>query len=248
MSVSLIVPLSDPLDAVRAEHWRWLRWRWERVLPASWEVVEGRSTSDPWCKANAVLRAAEQAVHRTWIIIDADVALHPQVLIDAASIVDAGQAAWVHPHRKVYRLAQAPTARLVELDPASDHETLGLPTTLSALEKPPMNGAAGGGCVVVSADAYRQAGGFDPRFTGWSKEDINLGRALTVLVGPPHKLRAGLWHLWHPPQVRLVGRHQKPRPRRIDVEGEALNQRYVAACRDRDAMAALVAEHQGVSL
>ena len=47
-------------------------------------------------------------------------------------------------------------------------------------------------------DAYDQAGGFDPRFVGWGGEDTSLGAALTTLVGPPARLEASVWHLWHP--------------------------------------------------
>lgn len=246
MTVSLIVPLSDPLDPIRAEHWRWLRWRWEAVLPASWEVVEGRSTADPWCKANAVESAAQAALHRTWIVVDADVLIHPQALIDAASIVQAGEAAYVHPQGQCYRMSKGATKRLVTCDPASDHHDLPLSKRDLASDSGMRQFKVphGGGLLVVDRDAYHDAGGFDPRFVGHSLEDINLGRALRTLHGKPVELDKPLWHLWHPPALNDLG---GVTARRKTPEAKALSDRYRHADGHPEAMRALVAEHQGVS-
>ena len=87
---------------------------------------------------------------------------------------------------------------------------------------------------LVAADAYHQAGGFDPRFIGWGGEDTSLGAALSTLVGEPARLEASVWHLYHP-----MSKHVAKIGRMSDVN-EHLNRRYLAANGDREAMQRLI--------
>lgn len=242
MNVSLLVPLADPQDPVRAAHWSWLKERWQETLPASWAICEGSAPAEPWIKAHAVQAASEAALHGVWIVIDADVLLDPGVLVEAARSIAAGEAAWVHPHRVVYRLGPPYTEQVTAHPPGTPNDELPLLTHRAALDRNIYQGSAGGGAVAVSSSAYSEVGGFDPRFVGWGGEDVSFGRALETLCGPPSSLGAPMWHLWHPPQRRPDNPH--PVQRKASIESDELSGRYRDACGDPARMKALIDERR----
>lgn len=55
-----------------------------------------------------------------------------------------------------------------------------------------------GGCFVIRADQYRQAGGFDERFLGWGFEDNAWYATVRDHIGRPEHHGGVAWHLWHP--------------------------------------------------
>ena len=228
-SIRVVIPHSPGDDAHRAAARAWVTDRYRTVhrLP----VIEAPAPPGDWCKAAAVNPAVDELPDtvKVAVIADADSYVTPEALDQA--IADAKTHGWAMPHRWVHRIAAADTARILAGD------TIRHP----ALQHPPASAIAGGGIVVVTADAWRTVAGFDPGFVGWGYEDSALGLALDTLVhrwrwpvsksGPRGKIPA-LWHLWHPPQPdRTAPRDQSVR----------LFAAYQAAHGDPDAMEALAA-------
>ena len=237
-SVSLIVPLGDGHNDTRETNWEWLRARWEALRP-QWEIIEGRCRADRWCKAEAVTNAARYATADVWVICDADLWVESwPTLRDAAEL--ARTHGWSVPCGNVYRLNPTATADIVANDP---DQPIDWPVQRHNLDTSLRNANPyrlfpGGGIFAVTPDAYDQAGGFDPRFVGWGGEDTSLGAALTTLVGPPARLEASVWHLWHPrsKQAAKLGRPSGA--------NERLNRRYLHAEGDPEAMRQLITERE----
>lgn len=226
-AVSVMMPYTSDDEHRQAARRYVLDWYATR-FPA-WEIVEGDCPGE-WSKGRALADAAARAAHDILVVADADSIVPADVLADAARRVAAG-ANWVVPHKLVYRFDQAPTDRIYAgTEPA--------PNPAWCRGRRPYVGVAGGGIVVLTRQAWDTVGGIDPRFAGWGGEDISLARALETLVGPPVRLRAPLFHLFHPQE--LQGRRRRGSP-----ESEALAGRYLDAHGKADVMRALVAEHQG---
>lgn len=218
MSVAVIVPYRDGCEH-RARAWDWLRARYAAEHPG-WELLDAAG-ADPWVKAAAVMPAIAACHADVVIVADADVWCD-----ELASAVDEVQAgwAWAVPHRGVHRLTDTGTAALLagalwEQQPLSERAYLGL---------------LGGGIVIGHRDLLLSVP-LDPRFVGWGQEDESWGLALATLLGPPHRGRGPLVHLWHPPQPRLT--------RRVGSDtGRRLRDRYVLANGDPNVMRALLNE------
>ena len=80
---------------------------------------------------------------------------------------------------------------------------------------------------------------FDSRFVGWSGEDESAALAWTCLAGQPWRGTHPLWHLYHPPQLRMSRRWGSPAAR-------ALAARYRKAARSPQAMRAILDETRTV--
>lgn len=234
MTVSLVVPFS-PDGAERSRNWAFLKARYEVLYPG-WQIVEA---DDPgtggWSKGRAVAAALEDATGDVCIVADADVMVSRAALAEAVGALEQG-AAWVIPHRLVYRLTQAATQAVFD-------GTLTGPVPLPRRHVTRVRkGPAGGGLVVADTESVREVGGIDPRFLGWGGEDISFGRALDTLIGEHTRLADTMWHLHHPPMGRRVGD-------RASEQSELLASRYLEANGDPVAMRALCDEqpYQGVA-
>jgi hypothetical protein len=224
--VLVAIPWRDT-DEHRRAALAWITACWRRL---GIEPVLGTTDTNKWCKAEAIRRAIADRPSRILIIADAD--CWSDDIPEAINRVCNG-APWVIPHHKVHRLT--PEATTDVLAGRQPHE--GMPLDRSFGPDIPgiaYVGVAGGGIVVCSRDVYDQCP-LDPRFVGWGQEDEAWGLALRCLYGPPVRLSAPLWHLWHPPQPRLN--------RGTGSEaGMALYRRYSKAKRRPDEMRALIEE------
>lgn len=227
----LVVPFHPTTDE-RACAAFWVTARLQACHP-SWELAVATEGGEPWTKA----RAANLAVggraydaNSTIVIHDADVAVSATALAQTVAAVESGEAAWGIPHGIVYRLDQASTTEVLAL-PLLIGEPHHWPPDRCA--RKPYLGLPGGGVLVVSAEAWAEVGGFDERFVGWSGEDVALGWALETLCGPPVRMAAPLWHLWHPPARRT---------RTNLYANQRLEAWYRAANGKPDAMRGLLAE------
>ncbi|MGE0138655.1 MAG: galactosyltransferase-related protein [Ilumatobacteraceae bacterium] len=220
MTVSVLIPYTAT-DQARADAFHYVeRWYRERFD----DVVVG-SCVGPWSKGEALRDAAARAAGEILIVADADSLVELDDLEEAIRQAAAGH--WVVPHRTVYRLTEAETARVY--DGARFRRGPGL------VVRQPYTGPPGGGIVVLQRAHWELVGGVDPRFMGWGGEDISFGYALETLVGWHYRLAGRLFHLWH----------EHPAPDlRGSAESEALVARYKAARGDRERMAALVDEHR----
>lgn len=224
MTVSLVVAATND-GAERERNWLWLRRRYELWFP-DWEIVEHTEPITPWSKGEAINAAAERARGDVLVIADADVLVNRVALLDVvAAVRDGGP--WAQPHRVVYRLSERTTRRLLA------GEIAPIPVLLSHkhLERPTHRAAAGGGLVVLTANAFHAVGGIDPAFTGWGGDDISFARALNTLVGPCVQMYHLLWHLAHPTL--------RPSDGRGSPENELLASMYLDADGDREAMTLL---------
>jgi hypothetical protein len=212
MAVSVLIPYRGD-GAHRDAAYAYVRAWWARQYP-HWQVVDGACPDVPWVKALAVEDALTRAGGDVLVVADADV-----VCDGAGPAVGAVQAGapWAMPHRGVYRLTEAATARVLAGGP--------LPDLRARLERGTVTeqyvGVMGGGMTVLTRAAYGRVP-LDPRFRGWSGEDLSHGVALTVTLGPPARLPFALWHLHHPPQPRETRA-------RGSAESWALWERYRAA-------------------
>lgn len=241
--VSVLVPYRGDDGGPRDKAWAYVR-EWYRSQFPGWQVVQGDlPAGSPWVKGDAVQRALTRSDGAICVVADADVL---SVGVDqAVRAVQSGAAPWATPHRRVYRLTEAATARVLAGEPLPDipertprrRQPGQRPRVWRAPDFGEIHAAMlGGGLVVLPRALYEQVP-MDPRFEGWSAEDFSFGRALSVLAGPPWRSSAPLLHLHHPPQPRLtraVG----------SLESRALAQRYRAATTP-DAMRALIAEFAG---
>jgi glycosyltransferase involved in cell wall biosynthesis len=225
--VTVIVPRMHGDQGERALTWAWLKRRLEAQVPA-WQLLEGWG-APPWRKGAAIAQALPRATGRVLVLLDADCALPPEALEEAARLVESGQALWVVPHTLVRRINQETTAEVLAESP-----TVVLPTPTLGLVRPPYKGFAGGGCVVVSKAAYLTTGGIPPSFVGWGSEDECLAIVLDTLVGPHRRLRYDLLHLWHPERKRELGAMSLTRANRDLLAG------YRAAAGDPGRMWQLV--------
>ena len=222
MTVAVIMP-SGITDEWRARARTYVE-EWYRLHVPSAEIVVGECPAgEEWSKGAAVADGIARAPAGAPVLVlaDADSFLHePSELRRAIDLVASG-VPWITPHRRVYRLREAETARLHELGPGVARPRLG------HICRAVYEGPLGGGITVIGADTFERVGGIDRRFLGWGGEDVAFGWALQALAPDGIRLEARLVHLWHPhpaPNLRgspaseeLVAKYQAARgvPRRM---------------------------------
>lgn len=164
------------------------------------EIEQGR----PWSKGLAVHQALEDGFMGTIVVADAD-SIVPGAG-DALRAVYKG-ADWAMPHTMVHRLDEKHSELFIEgVRTADDLSRVGY-------DQEPYVGVEGGGCVVLSGEAYRRAP-MDPEFEGWGQQDKAWALVLRTLYGAPYRSTQPLIHLWHPhPErvSRLVGSQENAR-------------------------------------
>lgn len=189
--VEIIVPLDLKPSPERERNWRRVRRHYEQHHP-NWRIVEGFCPSVAWVKGAAIQDAVSRSKAAVLVIADADCLVDPAALVESVCWVASGFA-WSMPHRLVHRANQSVTEALCKA------EGLEVPHR-SSLDRPPYDGAPGGGVVVVSHVNFDAVGGIPVAFRGWGSEDKCLAMLLDRLVGPCERGAADLVHLWHPPQ------------------------------------------------
>jgi hypothetical protein len=216
-----------PVDAAVVVPWRGgdphreAAWDYVRAKYDGWKLTVAEYNEGPWVKARAVMPAIEESDAAVVVMADADVWCDG---LDAAVNAVIDGYAWAVPHRRVKRLNERSTTRVLQGEP---------PERLQ-LEEPSYRPAEGGGLVAIRRDVALNIP-MDSRFVGYGSEDRCWGMALATLAGEPWRGRSHLWHLWHPPQDRPDRNHGSP-------ETEALRRRYEAAERKPDLMRAILEE------
>lgn len=206
----------------------WVARQWADIGHVGLVLGLGLTESGEWCKALGVEHAITDRPGDILVITDADVWC--DATGEAIQRVRDG-APWAMPHIKVYRLNPESTTDV--LAGRQPHERMPLAHQVEpTIPGYPHPGTLGGGIVVVRRDVY-EACPLDPRFVGWGQEDESWGMALRCLYGPPVRLKAPLWHLWHPPA--------DPQ-RQGNPNGHILYKRYSKAKRRPDEMRALIDE------
>lgn len=219
LTVAVLVPFT-PGQPHRDTAWSWVSDQYQRTHP-DWAVHVGWCEPATWSKSLAVADALSLSDADVLVVADADV--WSDHLGHAVDAVTHGQP-WAVPHRRVHRLDETGTRRLLAGEP---------PARLPLAERPYV-GVPGGGIVVLTWELLHEVP-IDPRFVGWGGEDRSWGWALRTIAGAPWRGLNPLWHLWHPAQDR---------PDRVhgSAANQALQRRYDQHRRDPEGMRALLAE------
>jgi hypothetical protein len=227
VTVSIIVPFRGD-GAERDRNYVFVRSRLETLYP-DWEVIEG-TCEPPWRKGIAVNRAIEASSGDVLVIHDADVMVGAAVLPHAVQELD--RAAWVVPHRMVYRLNEEATRYVIATAPLEPQPVY------DCLDRVQRKGPIGGGIVVARREGVEAVAGIDERFEGWGGEDISFGRALDTIVGPHARFGNVMWHLHHEPPPKRPDDRASP-------ESEALASRYLDATGRPAAMREIIEDPRG---
>lgn len=231
-TVILVPRRSDP---ERDKIWTWVRRWW-----GAWTglpVFEGwhYEHEGPFNRSAALNRAAVEA--GDWsvaVVIDADVLVAPGQVEEA--IVRASSTGGP---------VQAYTERL-HLGPAGTRTMMGqCPVTINlrlpahrwrSLPHERMPDSCSG-ALVVTRTLWDETGGFDERFVGWGYEDLAAKFAFETISGlEMPRIHGLLFHLFH-----TVAANHYPASPTVAANKEHCD-RYAAAHRDREAMAALLTE------
>lgn len=202
--ISLLVPFrASAWTPDRTRLWDWLQRYWEWELPDA-EVVIGVSTRPIFSKTEAVNDAASRATGRVFVILDSDAYLRGEQILEAARAIETAARhnikRWYVPYRRLYRLTQQASEKVLASDPKWPHRFPSRPD-IKELETP--NAAAyghlfGAMCQIMPREAFECVGGMDPRFAGWGGEDVAFVRALDTLFAKNKTLDQEILHLWHP--------------------------------------------------
>jgi len=186
---------------------QWVQSRYTELHPEWVQVLGSCNPDQPFNRAEAILDGARRVDADVYVVADADVWC-PKV---GRSIAPALERGWATPQKKLHRLTDAASERLMA------GETDGLRTIEI------YTGHHAGTLVVLRTDVLFDVPP-DVRFVGWGQEDDAWRIALTELVAQPHRTGGGsdLFHLWHPPQERLNRIEGNP-------DGVALLRRYKQA-------------------
>lgn len=247
--ISLLVPYR-PDNARRKLIWKWLKRYWAYELPEA-EIVMGTDYGTPFSKTCAVNDAASRARGNIFVILDADTYITGAAIRDAADRINRarhrGFPLWFVPYRRVYRLTEEATERVLNSDP-SHPVRFSSPPDDSDVEN--IQGSAFGhrfGALIqiMPREAFELVGGMDKRFRGWGGEDIAFVRALDTLYGKHKTTKNDVLHMWHPKQGDTwVTRKWKGQDRPRINDNLAI--RYNEATGDRERMQGLVDEsHHG---
>jgi lipopolysaccharide biosynthesis glycosyltransferase len=195
-NVSILIPYK-PDNGIRDRNLNWIINFYKKIFP-NVEICVGISTDELFNRSRAINLAAKQATRDIFVIADGDVFCEPEVIKDSIKHLETSP--WIIPFRKIVRISEANSRKLVEAEPTwpleiSDYETIHTPEPNYL-----------GGLNVITRDHFMAVGGFDERFMGWGGEDDAFSCAVNTLCGPFKRLWHTIYHLWHP----VVGYDNNP--------------------------------------
>lgn len=184
-----------PSDAIVVMDWRDTgcpyRQRAYAYTRAWWEalglgVLLVDSGGEAFSRAQAFNLGAMIAKPPVLILADADAVPAEARQVAEAVLHAQANRRTVYPYQRYVRLTQGASAALVEHRPAAGWTVeWEMRDSVGAL-------------MIVPRERYLDAGGCDPRFTGWGFEDTAWAITTTTLHGEPLRIRGDLLHLWHP--------------------------------------------------
>jgi hypothetical protein len=199
--ISILVPLYfDGAGGQRERNWNWLREYWRVNLPGA-EVVIGRDaeairSQTPFSKSAAINDAASRALGDVFVVVDADIYIPAQTIVDCAKeirlAVSKGRKLWFVPYRKIFRLTEEASRKLLESSPKRPV------TPTDGIQAMTVGHWWGAMIQMMPREAFETVGGWDPRFKGWGGEDRAAMVAMDTLYGPHKTFRGEVLHIWHP--------------------------------------------------
>jgi hypothetical protein len=198
--LSILVPFRDP-DGTRTRAMEWIVARWRYYHPDA-EVVFGSDDGfDPFSKSMAVNDAASRATGDVLAILDADTWVEPGPVRQAIAMVRSGEASWVIPARRSYRLSEGFTETLYgSIRPEDPFPEVKI------LRDTHRVGYVVGFLHILPRAGFDATRGMDPRFRGWGGEDGAFTHAVDTLWGPHVKLDNSVFHVYHEEPRDLRGR------------------------------------------
>lgn len=211
--ISILVPRKRD-HGRRDLTWHWVKRYLRCEFGASAEIVLGRDhASDhldengdeiPFSKSAAINNAAKHAKGDVFVIYDADAYLPGRVIQHCAERIRFARAhgvrRWFVPYRKLFRLTEAASDRVLASDPC-DPERFPTPPNPEDVEDMAGSGHGhlfGAMVMVMPREAFFFVGGLDERFRGWGGEDVSFLRALDTLWARHRNTHGQVLHLWHP--------------------------------------------------
>jgi hypothetical protein len=196
-SLSLIIPFRDD-DGSRTAVKQWIVARWRHFLPDAEIIVQSDDGGIPFSKTLAVNRAFERSSGSVIGMLDSDVWIDVEHTREAVDLIARGEARWVKPASKVFRLTEEATARLIAQPPTTPFPTHSRDDYESVRK-------IWGLFHLFPREAFEAIGGYDPRFRGWGGEDTAAIAAMDTLWGPHTMLPHPLYHLYHPHAKNAAG-------------------------------------------
>jgi pyruvyltransferase len=200
--ITLLVPFRAD-NPYRATIWLWLERYWQRELPEA-ELIVCTDDGKPFSKTAALNRGFEKAKGDIVVLLDADCYIRGQVIRDCVSKIRSsrrrGIPLWFVPYRRLYRLGEAASKRLIASDPANPI-TFPDPPAANDVEHPEtaMSGHWWGALIqIMPREAFARGGGMDERFRGWGSEDVSFMHAVDTLYGKHKTSNNPVYHIWHP--------------------------------------------------
>lgn len=200
--ISLLIPFHGR-DKHRRKILRWVIKYMRNALPGC-EIIIGRAAGNPFCKTRALNRAARRANGKVLVILDADAYLDAGIIKRCADRIieehKEGNRLWFVPYRKLYRLTEAATLKVLHSCPKHPYPfpTPPLAEDVECLTKASYGHRYGAMIMMFHREALEILGGFDERFVGWGGEDVALLRSLDTLYAKHKSTPNQILHLWHP--------------------------------------------------
>jgi hypothetical protein len=189
------------------------------ALPPKAGIRAFDSGHQPFNRAASRNGGVSESTADVLVVCDGDAVVQPAPLL--AAVAAAGDGRLHLPYTEVRLLTQD----------GSEHVQLGNDPHDARVWH--TNPYSVGGCVVVSRDTWRAAGGWDERFTNWGFEDTAFWAAVDTLLGTTRH-EGTLYDLWHIDK-RGIGSPQWQ-------TGKALCDRYTDARGNPEAMRTLIEE------
>jgi glycosyltransferase involved in cell wall biosynthesis len=240
--ISIIIPFRTD-HGPRQRAFSWLVRYWRHELPDA-EIIIGHSANRPFSKTEALNNAIHRSHGRVLVLIDSDAYLRGKVITRCANRIleDLDDRLWFVPYRKLYRLNQEASERILRSNPRKPlrpadpppPEDLDGPT-----QKSSYGHRYGALCLIIPREAYDTLGCFDESFSGWGGEDVCMLRALDTLYGKHKTTKNSIFHLWHP----VTGHNYRTRSwsgQETNNPNDQLAMKYHRATRHPAAMRLLV--------
>lgn len=245
--ISLLIPFQTD-NIQRKRVFKWVLKYWAHELPDA-EIIVGKSRrGSPFCKTEALNKAAKKATGRVLVILDADTYMPGEIIDRCADriIEELDHHLWYVPYRHLWRLNRKITKEIIASDPENP---LRLP---SPPPKEDIDGTwqqststyghrYGAMIMVFPREALDVLGCFDERFKGWGGEDVALLRALDTLYGKHKTTDNDVLHLWHP-NIGTTYKTRMWKGQKNQHPNDRLAMRYHRATRNPTQMRALVDE------